>query len=243
VLLRNGGWTSRVSLGTGFFASTPLTEESEAAGLSRLNVPEPLRPERGTSASADLTKTAGHFTVTATFFASSVRDALAVERETAYALSNRNEAVTTAGVEGLATYRRAPFAVTATYAYVQSREREPEGLLQTPLTPCQSAGLVAMWEREGKGRVGLEFYYTGEQRLEASPYRTASAPYAIVGLLVERAFGRARLFLNAENLGDVRQTSWDPLVRPTQGADGRWTVDAWAPLDGRVINGGVRIAF
>jgi len=25
--------------------------------------------------------------------------------------------------------------------------------------------------------------------------------------------------------------------------DGRWTVDAWAPLDGRVINGGVRFVF
>jgi hypothetical protein len=25
--------------------------------------------------------------------------------------------------------------------------------------------------------------------------------------------------------------------------DGRWTVDAWAPLDGRNINGGVRVAF
>jgi iron complex outermembrane receptor protein len=52
-----------------------------------------------------------------------------------------------------------------------------------------------------------------------------------------------RLFLNAENLGGVRQTRWDPLLRPTPAADGRWTVDAWAPLDGRVINGGVRVAF
>jgi iron complex outermembrane receptor protein len=31
--------------------------------------------------------------------------------------------------------------------------------------------------------------------------------------------------------------------RPTQGADGRWTVDGWAPLDGRVFNGGVRLEF
>ena len=30
---------------------------------------------------------------------------------------------------------------------------------------------------------------------------------------------------------------------PTRGVDGRWTVDAWAPLDGRVFNGGVRISF
>jgi outer membrane receptor for ferrienterochelin and colicins len=25
--------------------------------------------------------------------------------------------------------------------------------------------------------------------------------------------------------------------------DGRWTVDAWAPLEGRVINGGLRVSF
>jgi outer membrane receptor for ferrienterochelin and colicins len=30
---------------------------------------------------------------------------------------------------------------------------------------------------------------------------------------------------------------------PTREADGRWTVDAWAPLDGRVINGGARFTF
>ena len=70
-----------------------------------------------------------------------------------------------------------------------------------------------------------------------------SRAYVIVGLLAEKRFGRWRAFVNAENLGDVRQTRWDPLVRPSPGADGRWTVDAWAPLDGRVINGGVRVAF
>jgi iron complex outermembrane receptor protein len=49
------------------------------------------------------------------------------------------------------------------------------------------------------------------------------------------------LFLNAENLLNVRQTRWDPLVRPTRASDGRWTVDAWAPTDGFVLNGGVRL--
>ena len=52
-----------------------------------------------------------------------------------------------------------------------------------------------------------------------------------------------RLFLNAENLLDVRQTKDDPLIAAGAARDGRWTVDAWAPLDGRVINGGVRVAF
>ena len=51
------------------------------------------------------------------------------------------------------------------------------------------------------------------------------------------------LFINAENLLDVRQTKHDPLIVPAARPDGRWTVDAWAPLDGRVINGGLRVAF
>ena len=62
-------------------------------------------------------------------------------------------------------------------------------------------------------------------------------------MLAERRVGRFRLFVNAENITDVRQTRYDRLLRPGAGADGRWTVDAWAPLDGRVINGGVRVGF
>ena len=52
-----------------------------------------------------------------------------------------------------------------------------------------------------------------------------------------------RLFLNVENLADVRQTKDAPLVLPQRRPDGRWTVDAWAPLDGRTWNGGIRVAF
>ena len=60
----------------------------------------------------------------------------------------------------------------------------------------------------------------------------------IVGVLAEKQFGRIRLFVNGENLTGVRQTQWDPLLRPTRAVDGRWTVDAWAPLDGRTSMAG-----
>lgn len=94
-----------------------------------------------------------------------------------------------------------------------------------------------------KGRLGVEVYLTGRQRVEANPYRETSEPYVVLGVLAERRFGRIRLFVNAENLTGVRQSRWDPLLRPTRSVDGRWTVDAWAPLEGRVINGGVRLEF
>ena len=99
-----------------------------------------------------------------------------------------------------------------------------------------------MWETE-QWKVGAECYYTGRQRLEENPYRNSSEPYVLFGMLAERRFGPVRLFVNVENLANVRQTRWDSLLRPTRGADGRWTVDAWAPLDGRVLNGGIRFRF
>ena len=84
---------------------------------------------------------------------------------------------------------------------------------------------------------------SGGSLWRTTPIGCRASDSSIVGALVEKRFERVRLFANAENLGNVRQTSYDPLVRPDRHPDGRWTVDAWAPLDGRVINGGVRVFF
>jgi len=100
-----------------------------------------------------------------------------------------------------------------------------------------------MWEDHDKGRVGLELYYTGKQDLEDNPYRMTSKPYFELGLLAEAVVGKARVFVNLENILDVRQTNYDRLVRPRRAADGQWTVDAWAPTDGFVVNAGVRLRF
>jgi iron complex outermembrane receptor protein len=241
-LLRHERWTTRASFGTGFFAPTALTEETEAAGLARLTVIDPLEAERGRSASVDVTREAGPLTVTVTFFRYDVDHPAVVDRAT-YTLSTLSEATVNQGVETVATVRRAPFSVTGTYTYVRSREGVGTHRGDIPLTPRHSAGFVGMWESETRGRAGIEAYFTGAQRLEDNPYRSTSLAYVLFGGLVEMRFGRVRLFANVENLGGVRQTRWDPLIRPSQATDGRWTVDAWAPLDGRVFNGGVRIGF
>jgi iron complex outermembrane receptor protein len=245
-LFRWDGWTSRLSAGQGFFAPTPLTEETEAAGLTRLTVPSPLRAERGRSASLDLTRALGPVSLTTTLFASNVRNPVHVNRGNAYEVVNLPEQTTNRGVELLGTWRKEPFAATASYTYVRSRELElaSGGRADIPLTPRHSFGLVGVWEQEGKSRLGIECYYTGRQRLEYDPYRGFSRPYVIFGIMGERRVNRhMRLFLNLENLTDIRQTRWNSLLRPNRGPDGRWTVDAWGPLDGRVINGGVRFNF
>jgi outer membrane receptor for ferrienterochelin and colicins len=242
-LIRWHGWTSRLSAGQGFFAPTPLTEETEAAGLTRLVIPKPLIAERGRSASFDLTRKIGPASYTVTLFDSSVRHPINVERREQYQLVNLAEPTHNVGLEFLATLRKAPFSATLSYTYVHSRQFEFAERVDTPLTPRQSFGLVGMWEKEKAGRIGIESYYTGHQRLEENPYRTESKAYVLFGFLAEHTFGPFRLFVNIENLTNVRQTRWNPLLRPDRGIDGRWTVDAWAPLDGRVLNGGIRLKF
>jgi iron complex outermembrane receptor protein len=179
---------------------------------------------------------------TLTLFGSRIHHPIDVDRSRGLVLTNLPEPTTNTGVELLGTVRHEPYALTATYTHVRSREREGGVLEDAPLTPRHSAGVVGMWEREDVGRVGVEFYYTGIQRLEENPYRERSRPYVIIGLLAERQLGWIRLFVNGENLTGVRQTRWDPLLRP-RAPDGRWTVDAWAPLEGRNVNGGIRLRF
>jgi iron complex outermembrane receptor protein len=244
-LLRWHGFTSRLSAGQGFFAPTPLTEETEAAGLSRLNVPAPLVAERGRSASIELSRSVGPLSLTTTLFLSNISHPVYVDRGAAYRIINLPGPARNRGAEFLATFRKAPFSATASYTYVSSTELDPVvGRAEAPLTPRHSFGLVGMWEKEGVARFGVEYYYTGEQRLEYNPYRALSAPYFIFGAMGERKVAaHVKLFLNLENLGNVRQSRWDPILLPTRAVDGRWTVDAWAPLDGRVINGGLRFIF
>jgi len=241
-------WTVRFSGGTGVFAPTPFTEETEAVGLSRLEPLGDLEAERAWSASADLGWTGTNVEFNGTLFGSVIRDAVMVrpgKSEGAIEIFNADEPTRTLGTELLARFREGDFAVVATHTFVRSTEIDPHGLERrtVPLTPRHTAGLVGMWEKEETGRVGIELFYTGRQRLDENPFRDESRPYWIVGVLVERRVGILRLFLNAENITNVRQTRYDPLVRPSRNLDGRWTVDAWAPLEGRVINGGVRMSF
>ena len=244
-LVRSGSWSSRVSYGTGFYPSTALTEETEAAGLSRLSMDGPLKAERGQNTSIDLTRKTGALSTTLTFFYSRITDPLEVERTDRFALLNLRTPSTNTGFEALAVWKTEDFSLVANYAYVRSREDTEHGRAAVPLTPGHSGGLDAAWDwgEQEAWHLGVEWYFTGRQRVESNPYRTETAPYHLYGVLFSRRIGRALLFLNGENLANVKQTDWDPLLRPTRAVDGRWTVDAWAPLDGRVFNGGVRINF
>lgn len=160
-------------------------------------------------------------------------------------LVNADGVTRTRGAEVLLRYRWRALSVTGSYVHVAASEPDPDGPGRriVPLAPRDRAGLVGMWEKEGRGRFDIEAYYTGRQTLDDNPYRTRSKPYVQLGTMGELILGKVSLFLNAENLLNVRQTKYDPLLLPRRAATGAWTVDAWAPTDGFVLNGGVRIRF
>ncbi|PSJ42320.1 TonB-dependent receptor plug domain-containing protein [Allosphingosinicella deserti] len=246
-LYRPGNWTIRTSLGRGFFAPTPFVEEIEATGLSRLQPLDSLRAEVADTASIDVGYAIGGTEATASLFGSRVENAVRLDEVGADSvrLVNVEGTTRTRGIELLLRQRLRDVSVTGSYVYIDAREPDPSGTGRraVPRTPRHSAGVVAMWEKHGTGRIGVEAYYTGRQQLDDNPYRSRSRPYVELGLLGEIALGRASLFLNLENILGVRQTKYDPILRRRRAADGRWTVDAWGPTDGFVANGGVRLRF
>jgi iron complex outermembrane receptor protein len=251
VLYRPGPWTIRASGGRGFFGPTPFVEEIEAAGLASLEPLGDLDAETASTASLDIGYARGRLETSITLFGSDMANSVRLQpvgggplQAQRVRLVNVTGTTRIRGAEALLRYRRAPFTVTGSYVYVDASEPDGAGgRRDVPLTPRHSAGLVAMWEDHDKGRLGLEVYYTGAQPLDDNPWRSTSRPYFEVGLLGEIVVGKARLFLNAENILGTRQTRYDPLLLPERAADGRWTVDAWAPTEGFVLNGGIRLRF
>ena len=249
----NASWALRIGAGRGYFVPTPFTEELEATGLSPLAPLGDLHAERADSISGDATWAAHGLEITGTLFYSRIRDALTVvdATEPAYPLElvNAPGPTRTRGTEFIARYHVDELDVIVSHMYLWSTEPDLEASTpgsvprrEVPLNPRQTAGLDILWEA-GPARTGIELFYTGRQALDDNPYRTRGAPYLLWGALLDWALtDRLRAFLNAENLGDVRQTAHEPLLRPARDA-GRWTVDAWAPLEGRTINAGLRVRF
>jgi iron complex outermembrane receptor protein len=135
------------------------------------------------------------------------------------------------------------FKLSAGYTFLYATEEDRGAVTEAVLNPRHSVGAVLFYENEDAGlKTGLETYWTGRQRLERNPYRSHSPSYFISGLIAEKALGHIRLFVNFENIFDTRQTRWDPILTGLPSGAPR-TVPIYAPLEGRVVNGGVRFVL
>jgi iron complex outermembrane receptor protein len=239
-------WSLRASVGTGYAPATPLTEETEAIGLRAIRPGAELRHERSLGAAVDLNGKMGPVEFLLTGYHAEIRDAVQLaavgDSTTDGVLVNGTGPTRTGGVEAAAIWRFRGGKLFLTYGFAEgSRSDAMTGAREpVPLLPRHRVGADLMLERSGVYRIGLEGTWYGSQPLDDDPYLTRSKPYLYAMFLVMRQFGPVEVVANFENLLDIRQTDFAPLVRPTPMTGGRWTVDAWAPLEGFMANMAVR---
>ncbi|TSJ43088.1 TonB-dependent receptor [Mucilaginibacter corticis] len=95
---------------------------------------------------------------------------------------------------------------------------------------------VLVYEVEDKFKIGAEAYYFSPQKLNDG---TTGRGYWLAGLMAEKIWERFSIFINFENLTDTRQTKFGPIY--TGDITNPEFKDIYAPLDGFVVNGGIKI--
>jgi outer membrane receptor for ferrienterochelin and colicins len=240
-------WSLRASGGEGYFAPTPLTEEVEVVGIGQLDPLVDLVVESATNVSFDLGGAIGGLEIFASLFQSRINDPIATvgsfDTLRLRVVNMLVDDVRTRGAELMLRARPDPFHVSFSYTRLRSTEGDHNNLgfrRPVPLTPNETFGLLFAFEEEDRMRFGLEVYYTGPQSIPDDPDRATSPAYTHIGLLTERRIGPMRVFVNVENLLNVRMTSDARLTLPDRGLGGRWTRDVWGPVEGLVFNAGVR---
>lgn len=107
---------------------------------------------------------------------------------------------------------------------------------ENPLTAKHRLNNVLMYEVEDKWKAGLEAYYYSPQKLNDG---TIGREYWIFGFMVEKLWENFSIYANFENFTDTRQTKFGsiytgPISNPV-------FKDIYAPLDGFVVNAGVKL--
>jgi iron complex outermembrane receptor protein len=122
------------------------------------------------------------------------------------------------------------------YTYTDTKRYFDGTSIVQPLTPKNQLSFDATYEIEGSFRFGAESFYTGPQLLSDG---STGRGYVTFGLLVQKMWKHLDIFVNAENLTDQRQTKWGSIY--TGSLTNPDFKDIYAPLDGIVVNAGIRV--
>lgn len=107
---------------------------------------------------------------------------------------------------------------------------------QNPLTAKHRLNNVLMYEVEDKWKAGLEAYYYSPQKLNDG---ATGREYWIFGFMVEKLWENFSVYANFENFTDTRQTKFGSIYTGT--INNPVFKDIYAPLDGFVVNAGIKI--
>ena len=142
----------------------------------------------------------------------------------------------TKGTESNIKAELGDFKLFIGYTFTDAKIHEGGTVEVNPLTAKHRLNNVLMYEVEEKWKVGLEAYYFSKQLLTDGAY---GKEYWICGFMVEKLWEKVSLFVNLENFLDARQTRFDTIYTgPISDPVFR---DIYAPVDGFVVNGGLKL--
>ncbi len=154
-------------------------------------------------------------------------------------VSNRNGHTQTRGMETNLKWSYHNFKWYQFYTFTDVLEFDLGLDRPVLLTPKHRIGSVIMLEEHDSYRVGFETYITGSQELSLGE---KTDPYVILGLMAEKTWNKLSVFINFENFTDTRMKSKDKLWSGPQ-SHPNLNTELYAPIDGRVINGGFKLRF
>lgn len=148
-----------------------------------------------------------------------------------------NSFIDTKGVEVNLKWSYKDLHLFIGYTFAEVNQHANGEVSEMPLVANNRLNNVLMYEKEDNFWIGLEAYYFSPQKLGDG---TTGRSYWIVGLMTEKTFGEhISLFLNFENFLDTRQSKFDTIY--TGSLSNPQFRDIYAPVDGFVINGGIKI--
>jgi len=247
-------WTARLSTANGVYAPTPLTDETEAFGLSHVRRSN-REAEHAAGWSFDVSHTSGALELRGAAYRTVISHPLILRTlGEELQLVNADEPTRIMGGDFSARYRLRPLRFTATYSYLDGNrpeigqlfgeDFEVDTTMRRPvlLNPRHSGTLELAHERENDRVIGVAAHFVGRQELRDTLYG-GSRPYVTLDARLEKHVGPAILFAFAKNITGVKQSQFFPVLLTASGAAGQWTRDAWAPLDGFVLNAGLRLKY
>lgn len=238
------GLTSRIGGGFGYKTPTIFTEESERLQYQNVmpidNKINKLEKSYGANADINYRTYIGEdwsFSINQLFFYTYLDNPLLLENPSAnlYQFVNSPGYIHTKGTETNIKIGYDDLKLFLGYTYTDARLNQNGMTVESPLTPKHRINSILMYEIEDKWKVGLEAYYFSPQKLNNG---TTGKGYFITGFMAEKIWERFSLYINFENFLDTRQTRFGSIYTGT--ITNPVFKDIYAPLDGFVINGGIK---
>ncbi|MCM0041491.1 MAG: TonB-dependent receptor [Algoriphagus sp.] len=239
--------TLRIGGGLGYKSPTVFTEETEQIQF-RSVVPinyGRLQSERSAGANVDLNYRLAlgeelSLVANTLLFVTQIRHPLLLEKSTkGLEFVQPDGMFQTQGIEVNLKWNYRDFKLFTGYTLADVTQEFNGQKSPYPLVAKHRLNNVLMFEQHENFRIGLEAYYFSPQVLNDGK---EGQSYWIFGLMGEKALGEHfSVFINFENLLDARQTRFDTIY--TGDLNNPEFRDIYAPVDGFVINGGVKLNF